>query len=71
MQWRCLCSTVLRTITYKGQLKPDQLQKYYHGDLDDDRFTSYMGLVSRWSLHLSTVLVQLEYCSNRCRGEPD
>ena len=30
---------------YKGQLKPDQLQNYYCGDLADERFTSYMGLV--------------------------
>jgi hypothetical protein len=35
-----------RTIVYKGQLKPDQLKNYYFNDLGDERFTSYMGLVS-------------------------
>ncbi|CAI5466439.1 unnamed protein product [Closterium sp. Yama58-4] len=45
-----ICSLSTRTIVYKGQLKPEQLQGYYHADLDDDRFTSYMGLVhSRFS----------------------
>ncbi|CAI7849645.1 unnamed protein product, partial [Closterium sp. NIES-53] len=45
-----ICSLSTRTIVYKGQLKPEQLQGYYHADLDDARFTSYMGLVhSRFS----------------------
>eukprot|EP00897_Mesotaenium_endlicherianum_P000426 jgi/Mesen1/10384/ME000081S09774 len=45
-----MCSLSSRTIVYKGQLKPEQLQNYYYADLDDDRFTSYMGLVhSRFS----------------------
>ncbi|KAK1275173.1 hypothetical protein QJS04_geneDACA011050 [Acorus gramineus] len=45
-----ICSLSSRTIVYKGQLKPDQLKKYYYGDLDNERFTSYMALVhSRFS----------------------
>ncbi|CAI5947279.1 unnamed protein product [Closterium sp. NIES-64] len=40
------CHEGRSTIVYKGQLKPEQLQGYYHADLDDARFTSYMGLVS-------------------------
>jgi len=41
-----ICSLSSRTIVYKGQLKPDQLKNYYFNDLGDERFTSYMGLVS-------------------------
>lgn len=45
-----ICSLSSRTVVYKGQLKPDQLQNYFYADLDDDRFTSYMALVhSRFS----------------------
>ncbi|KAG0576679.1 hypothetical protein KC19_5G099100 [Ceratodon purpureus] len=45
-----ICSLSSRTIVYKGQLKPDQLEHYYYNDLGDNRFTSYMGLVhSRFS----------------------
>ncbi|XP_024399147.1 glutamate synthase 1 [NADH], chloroplastic isoform X2 [Physcomitrium patens] len=45
-----ICSLSSRTIVYKGQLKADQLEKYFHNDLGDKRFTSYMGLVhSRFS----------------------
>eukprot|EP00250_Pteridium_aquilinum_P019094 c24290_g2_i1 orf=345-6959(+) len=45
-----ICSLSSRTITYKGQLKPDQLKKYYYEDLGSERFTSYMALVhSRFS----------------------
>lgn len=49
-----------RTVVYKGQLKPDQLKNYYHADLGDKRFTSYMALVNiltflnAQSLHLTT-----------------
>ncbi|RRT79414.1 hypothetical protein BHE74_00015690 [Ensete ventricosum] len=32
------------TVVYKGQLKPVQLKDYYHADLGDERFTSYMAL---------------------------
>ncbi|XP_058095946.1 glutamate synthase 1 [NADH], chloroplastic-like [Magnolia sinica] len=45
-----ICSLSSRTIVYKGQLKPDQLNGYYHADLGHERFTSYMALVhSRFS----------------------
>lgn len=44
---------LFRTIVYKGQLKPDQLEHYYYNDLGDNRFTSYMGLVSICSANLS------------------
>lgn len=45
-----ICSLSSRTIVYKGQLKPDQLKNYYHADLGNERFTSYMALVhSRFS----------------------
>ena len=44
-----ICSLSSRTIVYKGQLTPDQVQTYY-ADLRCDRFTSYMALVhSRFS----------------------
>ncbi|KAJ7545860.1 hypothetical protein O6H91_08G013200 [Diphasiastrum complanatum] len=40
----------MRTIVYKGQLKPDQLKKYYFADLGHEKFTSYMALIhSRFS----------------------
>nr|GMC64767.1 glutamate synthase 1 [NADH], chloroplastic isoform X1 [Ipomoea batatas] len=45
-----ICSLSSRTVVYKGQLKPDQLQEYYYADLGNERFTSYMALVhSRFS----------------------
>ncbi|GLU12011.1 hypothetical protein SLE2022_287200 [Rubroshorea leprosula] len=45
-----ICSLSSRTVVYKGQLKPDQLKAYYHADLGDERFTSYMALIhSRFS----------------------
>ncbi|XP_073007350.1 glutamate synthase 1 [NADH], chloroplastic isoform X1 [Typha latifolia] len=45
-----ICSLSSRTVVYKGQLKPNQLKKYYYADLGDDNFTSYMALVhSRFS----------------------
>ncbi|XP_010266511.1 PREDICTED: glutamate synthase 1 [NADH], chloroplastic isoform X1 [Nelumbo nucifera] len=45
-----ICSLSSRTIVYKGQLKPDQLQDYYYADLGNERFTSYMALIhSRFS----------------------
>ncbi|CAH9110211.1 unnamed protein product [Cuscuta europaea] len=45
-----ICSLSSRTVVYKGQLKPDQLQDYYYADLGNERFTSYMALVhSRFS----------------------
>ncbi|MCO5549339.1 hypothetical protein L7F22_002808 [Adiantum nelumboides] len=45
-----ICSLSSRTITYKGQLKPDQLKGYYYEDLGSEHFTSYMALVhSRFS----------------------
>jgi hypothetical protein len=34
-----------RTIVYKGQLTPEQVQFYFKQDLNDERFTSYMALV--------------------------
>ncbi|KHG06490.1 Glutamate synthase [NADH], amyloplastic [Gossypium arboreum] len=39
-----ICSLSSRTVIYKGQLKPDQLQNYYYADLGNERFTSYMAL---------------------------
>ncbi|MBA0861832.1 hypothetical protein Goshw_001497 [Gossypium schwendimanii] len=39
-----ICSLSSRTVVYKGQLKPDQLQNYYYADLGNERFTSYMAL---------------------------
>ncbi|XP_024516179.1 glutamate synthase 1 [NADH], chloroplastic isoform X1 [Selaginella moellendorffii] len=45
-----ICSLSSRTVVYKGQLKPDQLKKYYASDLCHEKFTSYMALVhSRFS----------------------
>ncbi|XVF53410.1 hypothetical protein PTKIN_Ptkin05aG0097500 [Pterospermum kingtungense] len=45
-----ICSLSSRTVVYKGQLKPDQLQNYYYADLGSERFTSYMALIhSRFS----------------------
>ncbi|GLT61960.1 hypothetical protein SLA2020_346300 [Shorea laevis] len=45
-----ICSLSSRTVVYKGQLKPDQLEDYYYADLGNERFTSYMALVhSRFS----------------------
>ncbi|XP_074360798.1 glutamate synthase 1 [NADH], chloroplastic-like [Apium graveolens] len=45
-----ICSLSSRTIVYKGQLKPDQLEDYYYADLGNQRFTSYMAMVhSRFS----------------------
>ncbi|PPD92206.1 hypothetical protein GOBAR_DD10881 [Gossypium barbadense] len=45
-----ICSLSSRTVVYKGQLKPDQLQNYYYADLGNERFTSYMALIhSRFS----------------------
>ncbi|KAJ6748807.1 GLUTAMATE SYNTHASE 1 [NADH] CHLOROPLASTIC [Salix purpurea] len=45
-----ICSLSSRTVVYKGQLRPDQLKNYYHADLGNERFTSYMALVhSRFS----------------------
>lgn len=45
-----ICSLSSRTVVYKGQLKPDQLTKYYYADLGDELFGSYMALVhSRFS----------------------
>jgi len=44
-----VCSLSSHTMTYKGQLTPDQLYGYY-GDLSDPDFTSHMALVhSRFS----------------------
>ncbi|KZV27579.1 glutamate synthase 1 [Dorcoceras hygrometricum] len=45
-----ICSLSSRTVVYKGQLKPIQLKEYYHTDLGNERFTSYMALIhSRFS----------------------
>ncbi|KAM0039067.1 putative glutamate synthase (NADH) [Helianthus debilis subsp. tardiflorus] len=45
-----ICSLSSRTVVYKGQLKPNQLKEYYHADLGNKRFTSYMALIhSRFS----------------------
>ncbi|KAI4324999.1 hypothetical protein MLD38_030436 [Melastoma candidum] len=45
-----ICSLSSRTVVYKGQLKPVQLQEYYYADLGNERFTSYMALIhSRFS----------------------
>ncbi|GAA0148835.1 oxidoreductase [Lithospermum erythrorhizon] len=45
-----ICSLSSRTVVYKGQLKPNQLEDYYYADLGNERFTSYMALVhSRFS----------------------
>lgn len=45
-----ICSLSSRTVIYKGQLKPNQLKEYYHADLGNERFTSYMALIhSRFS----------------------
>ncbi|KAD4585907.1 hypothetical protein R6Q59_035687 [Mikania micrantha] len=45
-----ICSLSSRTVVYKGQLKPNQLKEYYHADLGNERFTSYMALIhSRFS----------------------
>ncbi|KAK1431855.1 hypothetical protein QVD17_08595 [Tagetes erecta] len=45
-----ICSLSSRTVVYKGQLKPNQLKDYYHADLGNERFTSYMALIhSRFS----------------------
>ncbi|XVF10044.1 hypothetical protein REPUB_Repub07fG0149900 [Reevesia pubescens] len=45
-----MCSLSSRTVVYKGQLKPDQLQNYYYADLGNESFTSYMALIhSRFS----------------------
>ncbi|KAI7755270.1 hypothetical protein M8C21_002415, partial [Ambrosia artemisiifolia] len=45
-----ICSLSSRTVVYKGQLKPNQLKEYYHSDLGNERFTSYMALIhSRFS----------------------
>ncbi|OMO88406.1 hypothetical protein CCACVL1_08410 [Corchorus capsularis] len=45
-----ICSLSSRTVVYKGQLKPDQVQNYYYADLGNERFTSYMALIhSRFS----------------------
>ncbi|KAK6925989.1 Glutamate synthase, alpha subunit, C-terminal [Dillenia turbinata] len=41
-----ICSLSSRTVIYKGQLKPNQLKDYYHADLGNQRFTSYMALVN-------------------------
>ncbi|MCO5568956.1 hypothetical protein L7F22_022659 [Adiantum nelumboides] len=47
------CSLSSRTITYKGQLKPDQLKGYYYEDLGSEHFTSFMALVhSRFSTNI-------------------
>lgn len=44
-----ICSLSKETITYKGQLTPEQLYGYF-GDLSDPDFTSHMALVhSRFS----------------------
>merc|ERR1719316_1355655 len=44
-----VCSFNTRTITYKGQFKPDQLYQYYL-DLSDERCVAYLALVhSRFS----------------------
>lgn len=44
-----VCSLSNQTITYKGQLTPEQVYGYY-GDLSDPDFTSHMALVhSRFS----------------------
>ncbi|GAB5036611.1 glutamate synthase large subunit, partial [Nannochloropsis oceanica] len=44
-----ICSLSNQTLTYKGQLTPEQLYDYY-GDLHDKDFTSHMALVhSRFS----------------------
>lgn len=51
-----------RTIVYKGQLKPDQLKKYYFNDLGDERFTSYMGLVSVCLGKMSLKLMDSKIC---------
>ncbi|MFS7940204.1 putative glutamate synthase (NADH) [Helianthus anomalus] len=39
-----ICSLSSRTVVYKGHLKPNQLKEYYHADLGNGRFTSYMEL---------------------------
>ncbi|MFS7944786.1 putative glutamate synthase (NADH) [Helianthus anomalus] len=39
-----ICSLSSRTVVYKGQLKPNQLE-YNQADLGNRRFTSYMALV--------------------------
>lgn len=45
-----ICSLSSKTVVYKGQLKPNQLTKYYYADLGDERFTSFMAIVhSRFS----------------------
>ncbi|KAJ0704655.1 putative glutamate synthase (NADH) [Helianthus annuus] len=45
-----ICSLSSRTVVYKGQLKPNQLKGYYHADLGNGRFTTYMALIhSRFS----------------------
>ncbi|XP_076903102.1 glutamate synthase 1 [NADH], chloroplastic-like [Bidens hawaiensis] len=41
-----ICSLSSRTVVYKGQLKPNQLKEYYHADLGNERFTSYMALLN-------------------------
>ncbi|CAH8389411.1 unnamed protein product [Eruca vesicaria subsp. sativa] len=46
-----ICSLSSRTVVYKGQLKPDQLKDYYYADLGSERFTSYMALVNKYSIH--------------------
>ncbi|MFS7936783.1 putative glutamate synthase (NADH) [Helianthus anomalus] len=40
-----ICSLSSRTVVYKGHLKPNQLKAYYHADLGNRRFMSYMALV--------------------------
>ncbi|GFY84088.1 NADH-dependent glutamate synthase 1 [Actinidia rufa] len=46
-----ICSLSSRTVVYKGQLKPDQLKEYYYADLGNERFTSYMALVTMGRLN--------------------
>ncbi|GBG81168.1 hypothetical protein CBR_g31844 [Chara braunii] len=44
-----ICSLSSKTVVYKGQLKPEQLPRYY-ADLADERFAAYTALVhSRFS----------------------
>ncbi|KAL8107465.1 hypothetical protein AgCh_024031 [Apium graveolens] len=39
-----ICSLSSRTIVYKGQLKPYQLEDYYYADMGNQRVTSYMAM---------------------------
>lgn len=62
-----ICSLSSRTVVYKGQLKPDQLKEYYYADLGSERFTSYMALVNKYSIHNLFILL-LTPCSTNSMG---